>query len=60
MTLSDEISEEDKSLLLNGYTQSTAKDGCYEVIDINFDGAEDFSLMAEGYAGANVTHYYFT
>ena len=59
IVLADELPEEDRSLLLNGHTQSPRKDGCFEVVDINFDGAEDFSLMAEGYAGANAAHCYF-
>lgn len=60
IVLSEEIPEADREALLNGHTESWGKDGCFEAIDVNFDGAQDFSLMAEGYAGANIGYYYFT
>ena len=60
IVLSEEIPETDRDTLLNGHTESPVKDGCFEAIDVNFDRAQDFSLMAEGYAGANIGYYYFT
>ena len=60
IVLSEEIPETDRDTLLNGYTESPVKDGCFESIDVNFDRAQDFSLRAEGYAGANIGYYYFT
>lgn len=60
IVLSEEIPETDRDRLLNGHTESPVKDGCFESVDVNFDGAQDFSLRAEGYAGANIGYYYFT
>lgn len=59
ITLAEEIPVEDAEIGFDGYTESYEKSGSFELLDINFDGVNDFRLMGRMTNGGNTPYYYW-